>query len=324
MRAMTYDRYGSPEVLQERQVARPPVTDDGVLVRVRAAAVNAGDWHLLRGEPWLVRVLYGGLLRPGIPILGVDMAGQVEAVGPRVTRFQAGDDVFGELSTCGFGAFAEYVCVPETALVSKPARISYEQAAAVPAAGLAALQGLRDLGHLQPGQRLLVGGASGGVGSLAVQIGKALGAEVTALARPEKMAMVQALGADDVVDVNHLETLVALERQYDVILDAAAFRPVADYRPLLTPSGAYILVGGSMARLFQVMICGGWMSWWYQRRICCLASTPNLADLTTLRDWLGSGRLTPFIDQQFPLSQLPEAIRYVEQRKVRGKVVIQV
>ncbi|ABB58671.1 NAD(P)-dependent alcohol dehydrogenase [Synechococcus elongatus] len=322
MQAMTSDRYGPPEVLQARQVARPPLTDNGVLVRVRASSVNAGDWHLLRGEPWLVRLIYGGLLTPKIPILGTDLAGQVEAVGQQVTLFQPGDDVVGELSACGFGAFAEYVCVPESALVAKPVHISYEQAAAVPAAGMAALQGLRDLGQLQPGQRLLVGGASGGVGSLAVQIGKALGAEVTALARPEKMEMLRGLGADDVVDVNRLEVLIDSGQHYDVILDAAAFRPVADYRPLLSPGGAYILVGGSIARLFQVMLFGQWMSWRQQRRIRCLSSTPTQADLTTLCDWLEAGILTPFIDRTFPLSQLSEAIRYVERRQVRGKVVV--
>jgi NADPH:quinone reductase-like Zn-dependent oxidoreductase len=323
MKAIVQSEYGSTDRLSLQEVDQPGMSDNGVLVRIHAASVNAGDWHLMRGTPFLIRLIFGGLLKPKIKILGFDVAGQVEAVGKAVTQFQPGDEVFGDLSECGFGAFAEYVCARESALVLKPAQISFEAAATVPGAALAALQGLRDCGQLQPGQKVLINGASGGVGSFAVQIAKALGAEVTAVCSTEKMEMVRSLGAASVVDYTQTD-VTQTQQQYDLILDAAAYRSVFDYLPVLTPKGTYVLVGGATARLFQVMLLGSGISRISRRAVKCLASKPNPADLATLQDLLAAGKIVPYIDRCYPLSEVPAAIDYLERRQVRGKIVIRV
>ena len=322
MKAIVQTEYGSTQMLSLQEVDKPVVPDNGVLVRVHAASVNAGDWHLMRGTPFLIRLIFGGLLKPKIKILGTDVAGRVEAVGKDVTQFQPGDEVFGSLSECGFGAFAEYVCATEAALVLKPANTSFEEAATVPGAALAALQGLRDFG-LVAGQKVLIVGASGGVGSFAVQIAKALGAEVTALCSTKKIDMVRSLGADCVIDYTQAD-VTRQGQHYDLIFDAAAYRSVFDYLPALTPEGTYVLVGGSTARFFQVMFLGPWISRLSRRKVKCLALKPDRADLIVLRDLIEAGKISPFIDRRYNLSEVPAAIRYLEQRQVRGKVAISV
>jgi NADPH:quinone reductase-like Zn-dependent oxidoreductase len=324
MKAIVQTEYGSPDVLKWVEVEKPIVTDNGVLVKVYATSVNSGDWRLMRGMPYLVRLMYGGLRRPKIKTLGIDVAGRVEAVGPAVTQFQPGDEVFGELSTCGFGAFAEYVCAAETALARKPMNTSFEAAATVPDAAITALQGLRDCGQLQVGQKVLINGAASGVGSFAVQIAKAFGAEVTAVCGPKKVAMVRSLGADQVIDYSQTD-VTQTHQCYDLILDVAAYRSVFDYLPILTRSGSYVLVGGSISRLFQVMLfLGPWISRTSQRSVKCLTSKPNQADLMVLSDLLEAGKIVPFIDRSYPLSEVPIAIRYVEERHVQGKVAINI
>jgi NADPH:quinone reductase-like Zn-dependent oxidoreductase len=322
MKAIIQTEYGAADVLRLADVEQPGVTEKGVLVRVQAAAVHAGDWHLMRGQPFITRLIFGGLLKPKIKTLGCDVAGEVAAVGSHVTQFKPGDQVFGDLSESGFGAFAEYVCVPEKALVRKPASVTFEQAAAVPVSALAALQGLRDAGQLQVGQTVLVNGAGGGVGSFAVQIAKVLGAEVSAMCSHGKLDMVRALNPDRLFD--SATDLKQVNQQYDLILDTAAYRSAWDYQKILKPGGFYVLVGGSMARLFQVMIFGSLMGKMMHRRLKCLVSKPNPADLTVLKDWLEAGRIQACIDRSYPLSEVPSAIRHVEQGKTRGKVIIEI
>jgi NADPH:quinone reductase-like Zn-dependent oxidoreductase len=331
MRAIVQTEYGSTDMLRLEEVNQPIVSDNGVLVRVHAASVNAGDWHLMRGTPFFIRLMFGGLLKPKIKILGFDIAGRVEAIGKDVTQFQPGDEVFGDLSECGFGAFAEYVCATAAALVLKPANTSFEEAATVPGAALTALQGLQNFGQIQAGQKVLINGASGGVGSFAVQIAKALGAEVTAVCSTKKMDRVRSLGgavgaslgADHVIDYTQTD-FTQTGQQYDLILDAAAYRSVFDYLPVLTPDGTYVLVGGSTAQFFQVMLLAPWISRISRRKVKCLATKPNQADLTTLKDLLEAGKIVPFIDRRYNLSEVPAAIRYLEQRQVMGKVAISV
>ncbi|NJR37801.1 MAG: NAD(P)-dependent alcohol dehydrogenase [Leptolyngbyaceae cyanobacterium CSU_1_4] len=323
MRAIARSNYGSPDVLSLETVHKPPVSDNGVLVRVHATSINAADWHLLRGTPFFIRFIFGGLLKPKIKILGCDVAGRVEAVGKNVTQFQPGDEVFGDLSECGFGAFAEYVCAPETTFVLKPVNLSFEAAATVPGAALAALKGLRDCGQIRAGKKVLINGASGGVGSFAVQIAKAFGAEVTAVCSTQKMDGVRSLGADHVIDYTQVDVTQS-GQHYDLILDAAAYRSVFDYLPLLTHGGTYVMVGGSIARLFQVMFLESWLSRSDRRKVKCLVSKPNQTDLATLRDLLEAGKIIPLIQQRYDLSEVPEAIRHLEQRRVVGKVAIRV
>lgn len=323
MKAIIQTEYGSADRLRLEEVAPPVVTDNGVLVRVHAASVNAGDWHLMRGEPFLIRLIYGGLRKPRIKILGMDMAGRVEAVGKAVTQFQPGDQVFGDLSEAGFGAFAEYVCIPEAALALKPAAVPFETAAAVPAAALAALQGLRDVGKIQPGQRVLINGAAGGVGSFAVQLAKVFGAEVTGLCSSSKLDLVRAIGADQVIDYNRVD-ITQTGQYYDLIFDAAAYRSVWDYRAILPPQGTYVMVGGSMTRLFQVLLLGFVISKITNRQVKMLTTKPNQADLVTLAELLAAGKIAPQIDRCYDLSEVPLAIRQLEQRQVRGKAAIRV
>jgi NADPH:quinone reductase-like Zn-dependent oxidoreductase len=323
MRAIVQFEYGSADMLSLEEVDKPVVPDNGVLVRVHATSVNAGDWHLMRGTPFLARLMFGGLLKPKIKILGFDVAGKVEAVGKNVTQFHLGDDVFGDLSECGFGAFAEYVCATESALVLKPSNISFEQAGTVPGAALTALQALRDLGQIQPGQKVLINGASGGVGSFAVQIAKAFGAEVTGICSTKKMDMVRAIGADHVIDYTQVD-ITKNGQRYDLILDAAAYRSVFDYLPALTPEGTYVLVGGSTAQFFQVMFFGPWISRTSRQKVKSLASKPNQADLIILRDLMVAGKIVPWIARSYPLSEVPAAISHLEQRQVVGKVAIKV
>jgi NADPH:quinone reductase-like Zn-dependent oxidoreductase len=321
MQAIVQTEYGSPDVLSLQEVDKPLVPANGVLVQVRAASINAGDWHLMRGDPFLSRLMFGGILKPKFKTLGMDVAGRVEAVGKDVTQFQVGDEVFGDLSECGFGAFAEYACGTEAALSLKPTNISFEQAATVPGAALTALQGLRDCGQIRAGQKVLINGAASGVGSFAVQIAKAFGAEVTAICSPNKMEMVKSIGADQAID--YMQTDVTKNgQQYDLILDVAAYRSVFDYAPILKADGIYVLIGGSISRLFQVLLFGSVISSMMRRKVKCLMVKPNRSDLVILKELIEAGKIAPFIDRTYRLSEVPTAIRQLEQRQVRGKIAI--
>lgn len=322
MRAIVARRYGSPDVLRLEEVERPTPEDGEVLIEVRAASVNAADWHLLRADPPLVRLMGFGLLRPKNQILGGDVAGRVQTVGENVTLFEPGDEVFGDLSACGFGAFAEYVRAPEDALAHKPSNLTFEEAAAVPLAGITALQGLRK-GGIQRGQRVLVTGASGGVGTFAVQIARSFGAEVTGVCSSGKVDLVRSLGVDDVVDYER-EDFTDAEGRYDLILDAGGYRSIRDSRRALRPDGSHVFVGGSTARLFEAMLLGPLLSIGDGPTTFSLMAEPNREDLLELRELVESGDVTPVVDERFPLAEVPEAIRYLEDGHARGKVVVTV
>lgn len=322
MKAVICPAYGSPDILRLQEVAQPTPKANGVLVKIHAASVNAADWHLLRADPFLVRLMFG-LFKPKVQILGADIAGEVAAVGPAVKQFQPGDAVFGDLSGAGMGAFAEYVAVPETALALKPANLSYTQAAAVPLAAITALQGLRDHGKLQPGQQVLINGASGGVGAFAVQIAKALGAEVTAVCSTTKVDLVRSLGADHVIDYTKAD-FARNGQQYDLILAANGNRSLADYQRVLTPTGIYVMVGGTMTQMVQALLLGPWYSLRSRQKLGNMLAQPNQQDLLFLKELLEAGKIAPMIDRSYTLAEVPDAIRYVEAGHARGKVVITV
>jgi len=322
MKAIVRDRYGPPEALHLDSVRQPVPGDGDILVHVHAASVSAGDWHLLRGEPFIVRLAFGGLVRPKLKVLGADVAGRIESVGANVRRFRVGDEVFGHLSACGFGGFAEYVSAPETAFVAKPASITFEAAAAVPGSALAALQGLRDKGRLRPGQHVLVNGAAGGVGSFAVQIAKALDAEVTGVCSTNSVGVVRDLGADHVIDYQRED--YTRGHTYDLILDTAAHRPVHHQRRALRPDGTYVMVGGAARHILGVMLLGPWVSVTSRQKLEFLSTKPVHADLLVLKELLETGRIRPLIDRRYPLRDVPQAVRYFEDGHPRGKVVIAV
>ena len=321
MKAIVYTEYGSPDVLQLQEVAKPTPKDDEVLIKVHAASINAGDLHYLRGTPWLFR-LSCGLQKPKNTLLGADVAGRIEAVGKNVTLFQPGDEVFGDLSVSGRGTFAEYVCASENALVLKPANVTFEVAAAVPLAAVTALQGLRK-GQIQAGRKVLINGASGGVGSFAVQIAKSFGAEVTAVSSTRKLDMARSLGADHVVDYTQSDVTQS-GQHYDLILDAAAYRSFSTYKRVLSPTGIYVLGGGSTRDYFRTMLLGPMMSRSEGQTFTTLTAGPNQTDLGFVKDLLETGKITPVIDRCYPLSEVAAAIRHLEERLVQGKVVITV
>ena len=321
MKAIVYHKYGSPEVLQLKEVEKPTPKDDEVLVKVHAASLNAADWHLLRGKPFLVRLMGFGLLKPKNKILGADMAGRVEAVGRNVKQFQPGDEVFGEISECGFGAFAEYVCAPENALALKPASMAFDEAAAVPLAALTALRGLRDKGQIQPGQKVLINGASGGVGTFAVQIAKSFGAEVTAVCSTRNLDKARSIGADQVIDYTQ-DDFTKSGQRYDLILAANGYHSIWDYKRALSPKGIYVMVGGSMAQMYQAMFLGPLISKTGSKKMGFLLQKSNQEDLVFMRELLEAGKVVSVIDRRYPLSEVPEALRYLEEGHARGKVVI--
>ena len=320
MKAIFAKKYGSPDVLELREVEKPTPKADEVLVKVEVAAVNAGDWHLLRADPFLIRLMYG-LLAPKHPILGSDVAGRVEAVGSNVTQFKPGDEVFGDLSGSGFGAFAEYATAPENRLAHKPAGLTFEEAAAVPVAAVTALQALRDHGQIRPGMKVLINGASGGVGTYAVQIAKALGAEVTGVCSTGKMEMVRSIGADHVIDYTQ-EDFTKNGQQYDLILAANGFQPLSAYERALSPQGVYVMSGGATAQMFQAMLLGPLKSKKGGKKMGNLLVNPTQADLLFLKELLETGKVVPVIDRRYPLSEVPDAIRYLEAGHAKGKVVI--
>ena len=323
MKAIVHAKYGPPDVLELRDVEKPTPKEDELLVKVHAASVNAGDWHMVRGEPFFMRLMGVGLLKPKNTIPGSDVAGRVQAVGKYVKQFQPDNEVFGDLFECGCGAFAEYVCARENTLALKPANISYEEAAAVPVAALTALQGLRDKGHIQSGQKVLINGASGGVGTFAVQIAKSFGAEVTGVCSTRNLDMVRSIGADHVIDYTN-EDFTKNGQRYDLILAANGYHPISDYKRALSPKGTYVTTGGSMAQLFQAMILGPWISMTGSKKMCNLLSKPNQEDLVFMKELLEAGKVKPVIDRRYKLREAVEALRYLEEGHASGKVVITV
>lgn len=322
MKAVVQDRYGSPDDLEIREVDKPVPAEHEVLVRVHAASVNARDWHLLRGDPYIARLMMG-FRGPKAKIRGTDFAGRVEAVGSAVKRLRPGDEVFGEAD----GAFAEYVCAPEDVAEAKPVGLTFEQAAALPLAGNTALMGIRDAGQVQPGQKVLVNGASGGVGPFAVQIAKSYGAEVTGVCSTRNLDLVRSSGADHVIDYTH-EDFTRNGQRYDVVFDLVGNRSLTDCRRALTPTGTLVLSGGgvfeggSLLGPMGLLLKAQARSRFVRHRLLQLMAVPSRENLATLRELAESGKITPVIDRTFPLSEAPEAIRYLEVEHARAKVVI--
>ncbi|MBX7253990.1 MAG: NAD(P)-dependent alcohol dehydrogenase [Candidatus Promineofilum sp.] len=321
MKAMIYTEYGSPDALQLKEVATPQPGQGEVLVKVHATGLNAADRYKLSGAPFIVRLIGDGLRQPKHPILGADVAGVVEAAGRGVTRFRPGDAVYGDLSGSGWGGLAEYVAAPEHVWALKLAGISFEQAAAVPMAAVTALQGLRDKGQIRAGQRVLVYGASGGVGTFAVQIAKALGAEVTAVCSSRNVEMARALGADYVLDYTR-ENFAQNGRRYDLVLAVNGYRPIGDYQRVLAPDGVYVMVGGTMKQIFQALLLGPLLS--RRGRVAAVTARPNSGDLAAVGELLQAGQVRPVIDRCYPLAETAEAFRYLGREHARGKVIITV
>jgi len=318
MKAIVYTTYGSPDVLQLTEVAKPTPKEDEVLVKVMAASVNAADVDYMRGA-FLIRL--GGMRKPTYSILGSDIAGRVESVGAKVTKFQVGDEVFGDLSECGFGAFAEYVSVPERALASKPTNMTFEQTASVPSAAIIALQSLRDSGQIQRGQTVLINGAGGSVGPFAVQLAKLFGAEVTAVDKGAKLGFLRSLGADHVIDYTQADFTKNGQR-YDLILDVVAYRSIFQYKRALSATGRYVMVGGSLSAILQAVFVGGWMSRKGNQKLGLLMARLNNEDFVFMRGLLETGAVTPVIDRCYPLSQTADAFRYLESGNAQGKIIL--
>jgi NADPH:quinone reductase-like Zn-dependent oxidoreductase len=321
MKAVVATKYGSPDVLQLKEVEKPTPKENEVLVKIHAASANPLDWHKLRASPFFVR-FSEGLFRPKQTALGADIAGRVEAVGSKVTQFRVGDEVFGGVSA---GGFAEYVCSAENYIVHKPAKLSFEETAAVPVAALTALQGLRDLGQLQAGQKVLINGASGGVGTYAVQLAKAFGAEVTAVCSTRNLELVRAIGADQVIDYTEADFTRA-GRRYDLVLDAVGNLSAAGYRRILTSEGRAVVAGfTTLSRmLLQVVLLGSITSRTSKRKIQPMLAAVKREDLATLAKLLEQGKVKSVIDSRYPLADTPKALAYLEKGRARGKVVISV
>jgi NADPH:quinone reductase-like Zn-dependent oxidoreductase len=321
MKAIVYHEYGPPDVLRCEATERPTPGDSEVLVKVRAASVNPLDWHFMRGTPYIVRML-AGLRRPKTMRLGVDVAGQVEAIGRKVTQFKPGDEVFGSCR----GAFAEYACASESALVLKPRNVAFEHAASLPVAACTALQGLRDKGRVQPGQKVLINGAAGGVGTFAVQIAKSFGADVTGVCSTRNVGMVRSIGADEVIDYTQ-ENFTAGRQRYDVMFDAVGNHSLSACRRVLNPKGTYVVVGGpdgrwigGLARSIRAPV----LSWFVSQNLVMFLARLRRQDLQSLSELVEAGTVVPVIDKRYGLSEVPEAIRYLEEGHARGKVVIAV
>ncbi len=322
MKAIVCPKYGPPDVLKYKEVEKPAPQDDEVLIKVRAASINSRDWRMMRANPPFIRFSMG-FLKPKNPILGVDMAGQVVAIGPNVKLFQPGDEVFGYLHRYGGRTFAEYVCAGENEIAMKPAKLSFEQAAAVPLAALTALQGLHNKGHIQAGQKVLIQGASGGVGTFAVQIAKAFGTEVTGVCSTRNLEMVRSLGADHVIDYKK-EDFTRNKQRYDLIVAANGYHPIADYLHALSPDGIYVVAGGSMLQLAQAAMQARKNSNTDGNKTYVVNQERNLQDLIFLKELLESGKIVPVIDACYPLSRAVDAFRYYENEHPRGKIVLTV
>ncbi len=322
MKAIVCTKYGPPDALKFEEIPKPTPSDDEVLVEVHAASVVFSDTTVVRGKPFVARLMGQGLLRPKYKIPGVDIAGRVEAVGRNVKQFQPGNEVFGDLSQCGRGGFAEYVCASENALALKPAGMTFEEAAAVPQAAVVALQGLRDKGQIQPGQKVLINGASGGNGTFAVQIAKSFGAEVTGVCSTRNLDMVRSIGADRVIDYTQ-EDFTKSAQRYDLILACAGYRSIFDYKRALSPGGIYVIVGGSTARILQIVCLGPLISMTTSKKMGILLHKQN-KDLAFMIELLERGKVKPVIDKVYPLREVSEAFRYFGEGQAKGKVVITV
>jgi NADPH:quinone reductase-like Zn-dependent oxidoreductase len=320
MKAAVCTRYGPPDVVQIKDVEKPVPKDDEVLIKVRAASLNPADWHMKRGKPYIMRLMTG-LRKPKDTRLGFDVAGQVEAVGRNVTQFKPGDEVFGSCR----GAFAEYSCASESALVKKPHNVTFEQAAAVPLAAYTALQGLRDKGKLQPGQKVLINGAAGGVGTFTVQIAKWFGADVTGVCSTRNVDMVRSIGADRVIDYTQ-EDFTKNGQSYDLIFDLVANHSLTAARRALEPKGIYVGAGvlgrASLTGILTRLIAAPLLSRFVSQKVVMLLARRSKEDLVVMHELMKSGKVTPVIDKCYSLSQVPEAIRYLEEKHARGKVVI--
>jgi NADPH:quinone reductase-like Zn-dependent oxidoreductase len=319
LKAVVYHRYGPPDVMRVEDVEMPAPKADQVRLRVHAASINAADRVLLRGKPFLIR-LGMGLMKPRNPILGFDVAGRVDAVGDRVEAFGPGDEVFGASK---FGAFAEYACVSERTLVSKPPNVSFEQAAATPTAAYTALQALQGKGRIRAGQRVLIDGASGGVGTFAVQIAKAFGAEVTAVCSTRNMETARTIGADHVLDYSR-EDFAHGNLRYDLIIGANAYRPISDYARALEPGGTYVMSGGGGTQILQAILRGLWSRLIGNKRLGNFVAVARKEDLLVVKELLETGRIAPVIEQTCLLHEVPEAIRRIENEHARGKTVVRI
>jgi NADPH:quinone reductase-like Zn-dependent oxidoreductase len=322
MKAMICPKYGSPDVLQLQEVVKPVPQEDEALIQIHAASLNSRDLRMLRANPFFLRLMPGGLFRPKNKILGADLAGRVEATGSNIKQFKPGDEVFGCLpSATGRGAFAEYVCAKENLITLKPTNLTFEQAAVVPEAAMTALQGLRDKGNIQPGQKVLIYGASGGVGTFAVQIAKAFDAEVTAVCSTRNLDMVRSLGADHVIDYKK-EDFTRNGQRYDLILAVNGFHPISDYLRVLSPEGIYVVAGGFMLQLFQAALQGRQTSQDGGKKTHVVSLVQSQKDLILLKELLESKKVVPIIDRCYPLSKTADAFWYFEKEHAQGKVVI--
>jgi NADPH:quinone reductase-like Zn-dependent oxidoreductase len=319
MKAAIWTRYGPPDVLQLQDLKRPTPKENEVLVKVRAASINSWDWELLLGKA--AHINLGGRLKPPYKILGCDVAGTIEEVGKNVERFRPGDDVFGDISRDGFGAFAEFVCAKETSFSAKRASLSFEEAAAIPQAAGLALQGLRDKGKVATGQRVLINGAGGGVGTFAVQIAKSFGTEVTGVDRAEKLDMLLSIGADHVID-HAKEDFTRMGQEYDLIIDVVSHRSVFDYKRALAPRGICVLIGGSGSAIIKSLLLGSWAIG--SRKVTLLLYKPNPLDLVLIDEMIEAGKVAPIIDKRFALSEVAAAFRYFAEGNTKGKVVVTV
>ncbi len=323
MKAIVFKRYGTPDQLELKEVAKPTPKDDELLVHVHASSINSWDWEFLNGKPFMNRLMFG-LLKPKREkqILGADIAGTVEAVGRQVTRFQPGDEVFGDLWS-NWGGFAEYACAHETALEPKPKNSTFAEAAAVPQAGVLALQGIRKAGQLEPGKKVLINGAGGGVGTFAIQLAKLSGADVTGVDASHKLGVVRSVGADYVINYTNEDFTTTGER-YDLIIDCQNFRSIFDNKRALRPGGTYAMVGGSMLRVYQLWSLN-LLAWFTRedRKLCLVAEGPNKG-LANLKELMEAGELSPVIDRTYRLSEVPEALRYFGEGRHKGKIVIAV
>jgi len=320
MKAVVYTEYGSADVLQLKEVAKPVPADDQVLIKIQAVSINGSDREGLAGKPWYARM--GGLRKPGHPILGSDIAGRVEVVGKNNSEFQPGDEVFGELPNY-HGGFAEYVCTSGKTLARKPTSMTFEEAAAIPQAGVIALRGIREKGQVQSGQKVLINGAGGSAGSFAVQLAKLYGAEVTGVDNTGKMDFLRSLGADHVIDYTR-QDFSKNGKQYDLILDVIAHRSVSAYTRALNANGSCFVVGGSLATFLQILLLGPGIRRTTGKKLGILFVPQNRKDLIAITELCEAGKVHPVLDRRYPLSEVPEALRYVAEGHAKGKVVITV
>lgn len=321
MKAMMYHKYGLPEVMKLTEIRKPTPKPNEVLIKIQAASVNSWDWDLLRGKPYLNRI--GGLTKPKYQILGADIAGLVEARGSAAQYFHVGDEVFGDLSGCGWGGFAEYVCVPETAVTLKSAQLTFEQAAAIPQAAVLALQGLRQQSLNLAGQKVLINGAGGGVGTFAVQMAKSFGAEVTGVDGAGKLGMLQSIGVDHTIDYQ-AQDFTEIDQTYDLILDVVANRSISKCLRALSANGRYVIIGGTSARIAQFALAGPVLQKATHKKLGLLIHKPDNEDLKFINQLAEAGKVMSVIDKTYPLREVPEALAYLGAGQAKGKVIISI